>query len=209
MTQGRGEMAGGRKTSRKLFLLLSFFLVLSILAPGKTFRRDKDVFHIVQTSQTLPDREKSSAEILPEYKKFIPLTVPGNMSWTDSGLDVEEGEELFFRASGTICLQKGNPRAYCGPEGYDIRTVQQPLAGENLGALIGRVVLLISLNIEEETGKEIRHELIETFSIGVEKEVAMPIRGRLLLGVNENVIGDNEGEFTVLIYREKRMEEDS
>jgi hypothetical protein len=28
----------------------------------------------------------------------------------------------------------------------------------------------------------------------------MPLQGRLFLGVNENVVKDNDGEFTVLIY---------
>ena len=28
----------------------------------------------------------------------------------------------------------------------------------------------------------------------------MPLQGRLFLGVNENVVKDNDGEFTVSIY---------
>ena len=54
--------------------------------------------------------------------------------------------------------------------------------------------------IDEETGEEIRHEIIEKFYIGSADQVRMPISGRLFLGINENVVGDNSGEFEVIIY---------
>jgi hypothetical protein len=34
----------------------------------------------------------------------------------------------------------------------------------------------------------------------------MPVRGRLLLGPNENVTGDNDGAFVVLVYINPRHE---
>ena len=48
---------------------------------------------------------------LPEYVVFHRVDVPGNIDWTDSGLDVVEGQELRFQASGGISLQEGNPLA--------------------------------------------------------------------------------------------------
>ena len=71
----------------------------------------------------------------------------------DSGNVYLEGQEVHFRASGGISLQVGNPMAYCGPDGYDLRTLQQPLQDNNIGAVIGKVVLLISIEIDEETGE--------------------------------------------------------
>jgi hypothetical protein len=87
--------------------------------------------------------------------------------------------------------------AYCGPDGYDLKTVQQPIQNKNIGALIGKVVLLISIEVDEETGEETRNEMVEIFHIGASKIVPMPISGRLFLGVNENVAGDNSGQYTV------------
>jgi hypothetical protein len=125
------------------------------------------------------------------------LTVPSNVPWTDTGYDVEGDQTLSFSASGGISLQVGNPMAYCGPDGYDLKTVQQPIQNENIGALIGKVVLLISIEVDEETGEETRNEMVEIFHIGSDRIVSMPIGGRLFLGVNENVAGDNSGQFTV------------
>ena len=125
------------------------------------------------------------------------ITVPSNVQWTDSGYDVEGDQVLSFSASGGISLQVGNPMAYCGPDGYDLKTVQQPIQDKNIGALIGKVVLLISIEVDEETGEETRNEMIEIFHIGSNRIISMPISGRLYLGVNENVAGDNSGQFTV------------
>ena len=125
------------------------------------------------------------------------LAVPSNVEWTDTGYDVEGDQTLSFSASGGISLQVGNPMAYCGPDGYDLKTIQQPIQNKNIGALIGKVVLLISIEVDEETGEETRNEMVEIFHIGSERIFAMPISGRLFLGVNETVVGDNSGQFTV------------
>ncbi len=128
------------------------------------------------------------------------IKIPANVSWTDSGLDVSEGQEITFKASGEISLQKGNPMASCNPDGYNLKTIQQPLQDKNIGALIGKVSQLISISIDEETGEEIRNEIFKVFFVGLENRVSMPMSGRLLLGINENIVGDNDGEYTVLVY---------
>jgi hypothetical protein len=125
------------------------------------------------------------------------LTVASNVQWTDTSYDVEGEQTLFFSASGGISLQVGNPMAYCGPDGYDLKTVQQPIQDRNIGALIGKVVLLISIEVDEETREEKRNEIEEIFFIGSARQVSLPISGRLFLGINENVVGDNSGQFTV------------
>jgi hypothetical protein len=130
------------------------------------------------------------------------LTVPADRHWLDTGFDVRRGQVLHFRASGMISLQRGNPMAYCGPQGYDdFKTVQQPLEDQNIGALIGRVVLLLSVEEDEETGEEIRNELIEYFYIGERRRVEIPMGGQLFLGVNELVTEDNSGNFKVEVRR--------
>jgi hypothetical protein len=136
----------------------------------------------------------------PELILIKKLTVPGNAGWVDTGIDVEEGRELLFQGEGRISLQKGNPDADCGPEGYDIQGFQQPLPDRNLGCLAGKVAQLLAIRTDEKTGEEVRDELIRYFYVGSEQILSMPLQGRLFLGVNENVVKDNGGEFTVSIY---------
>ncbi|MFQ6037935.1 MAG: hypothetical protein ACE5LV_04885 [Candidatus Aminicenantales bacterium] len=141
----------------------------------------------------------------PTGVRRVEIMVPSDVAWTDTGVEVEEGDVLFFRASGQICLQRGNPVAYCGPDGYNVQTLQQPIEGENLGALIGKVYFLISVEVDEETGEEVRNEIEEMFPIGSQALVSMPIAGRLFLGINEDLVGDNEGAFRVqIIITEER-----
>jgi hypothetical protein len=151
------------------------------------------VFQAVLFCLLLPAAAPSSEE------KSLTIIVPGNLPWTDTGLDVVAGQELIFRARGKISLQKGNPEAECGPDGYDLQTIQQPLPEKNLGALIGKVVISVTVIVDEKTGEEKRQEAAQTFFIGSGSLVGMPARGRLYLGINENVSGDNSGEFEVAV----------
>ncbi len=137
-----------------------------------------------------------------EAQERLEIFVMGDVEWTDTGLNVFEGQELYFRARGQVSLQKGNPVTYCGPDGYNYQSTQQPLQDKNIGALIGRVYLLISVEVDEETGEEVRNELEELFYIGSINRIVMPMKGRLFLGVNENLVADNEGAYTVVIYTE-------
>jgi hypothetical protein len=131
------------------------------------------------------------------------LVVPANAGWVDTGLDLAEGDEFYVQASGEISLQKGNPSASCGPDGLDLVTVQQPISDRNLGALIGKVAQLISTRTDEDTGEEVRDEVAAYLFIGVESRLTAPLKGRLYLGINENVTRDNGGEFTARVYRRK------
>lgn len=131
----------------------------------------------------------------------LKVVVPAAGGWLDAGMDVAPGEELLFAATGEISLQKGNPEAVCGPAGLDLVTVDQPVPGANLGALIGRISQLVASRIDEDSGQEVRDEIFVLFAIGAEARVAVPFKGRLYLGVNENVLKDNGGAFEVLVTR--------
>ena len=135
---------------------------------------------------------------------LLQVKVPADSAWTDTGLDVRAGDVIHFEASGSISLQKGNPEAICGPRGLEMQTLQQPLTDENLGGLIGKVVRLVSVEVDEETKEEIRNELVEIFFLGAENRMDIPLDGRLHLGINELVVEDNSGEFEVTFYLEKR-----
>jgi hypothetical protein len=168
-----------------------------------------DAYHLERqetrnsTPQTIFTKQENRTEIS-DYEFLQKITVPGNLAWTDLGLDVQEGEEFYFKATGGISLQKGNPIAFCGPEGYDLVTIQQPMKDKNIGALIGKTTQLFLVTTDKETGEEVQNELVEYFFVGKENKVRMPLSGHLFLGINENVVGDNSGEYTVEVYRKKQ-----
>jgi len=129
------------------------------------------------------------------------IAVPADSGWVDTGIDVAPGEELRFSASGEIDLQRGNPEAVCGAAGIDLVTGEQPVPNANLGALIGKVVQLVARRVDEDSRMEVRDEIFVLFFVGQENAVTVPIKGRLYLGVNENVLRDNGGQFSVVVVR--------
>jgi hypothetical protein len=151
------------------------------------------------------EQQFSQEDVLTPVKE---MEVAANLGWVDTEIDVKEGEQYVFKASGNISLQKGNPVANCGPEGLDLQTVQQPITDHNLGALVGRVVKVLSVRIDEETGEEIREEVSRVFFIGPEAEVDIVLEGRLYLGINDNVYADNDGKFVVSIYKKENPGQD-
>ncbi len=146
----------------------------------------------------------ASAASLLKGRAQVPVktvVVRADTDWTDTGLDVKREDELTFKGKGEVSLQRGNPAAACGPDGMEILSSQQPIPDKNTGALIGKVVQLIGVRKDEETGEEVRDEIVSIFYIGREGRVFMPTAGRLFLGVNENVVKDNSGEFRVEILK--------
>lgn len=169
---------------KTVFLLLLIFFNLTLISGGQ------------EQSKELQDQPKNPIKPQKVYR----MTVLSEKTWTETGLDVIKGQRIHFEAEGGISLQMGNPIAYCDPEGYSMKTVQQPLEDKNIGALVGKVVKLISIEEDEETGEEIRNEKTELFYIGSENEVRMPLSGKLHLGINEDVTEDNAGEYRVKFY---------
>jgi len=147
---------------------------------------------------TLSPRPQDQAAAPPLEKT---IAVPADAGWTDTAIDIGPGEELRFSASGEIDLQRGNPQAVCGPEGLDLVTIDQPIPSANLGALIGKLVQPVALRVDEDSGMEIHDEIFVLFVIGRETTVTVPFKGRLYLGVNENVLKDNGGAYAVVVVR--------
>ena len=97
--------------------------------------------------------------------------------WVDSGLTVRKGDRLSFRADGTIQWGSKSDQV-AGPEGHGAKPGKV-----GAGGLIGRVGF---------TGKP--------FPIGnIRTPIVMPSSGKLFLGINDFIFGDNTGFFTVTI----------
>jgi hypothetical protein len=108
------------------------------------------------------------------------VRVDATHPWVDSGVTVRKGQRLSFSAEGTIQWGSG-PDQVAGPEGHGAKPGKV-----GAGGLIGRVGY---------TGKP--------FSIGdTRTPIAMPASGKLFLGINDFIFGDNAGAFSVTINSE-------
>jgi hypothetical protein len=112
-----------------------------------------------------------------EHAASATVTVDAKYPWIDSGRVVRKGERVSFQADGIIHWG-AKPDQVAGPEGHGAK------AGKlGVGGLIGRVGY---------NGKP--------FPIGnTRTPIVMPKSGKLFLGINDFIFGDNAGAFAVTI----------
>jgi hypothetical protein len=116
------------------------------------------------------------------------VSVVANQQWTPTGLIVRRGETLTLQTTGEIQLS-GDPNDKAHSAGaYSQRRpgAGAPLPQELAGALIGRI------------GNG------QPFGIGNNTTVTMPDSGQLFLGINDDSLGDNAGQFNASIQRRSR-----
>jgi hypothetical protein len=117
------------------------------------------------------------------------VSVASEVEWTDSGIDIGPGDVAQLTATGIVAHNVGDPASEVGPAG-DLRPELAaanrvvdgvPLEGPH-AALIGRV----------GDGP--------VFRIGERAALRFDsARGRLRLGVNDNGLENNDGEFEVTV----------
>ncbi len=102
-------------------------------------------------------------------------------AWTDTGINVRAGQQVYFQSSGRV---QWAPDRRDGPAGRrnSPNTTERPLRERPSGALIGRVGANDVLFIGGDLGP-----------------LRMRGNGRLYLGVNDDVLDDNSGAFTVIV----------
>jgi hypothetical protein len=113
------------------------------------------------------------------------VVVTANVPWSDSGIDVRAGQEIYLAATGIIRWGPGDRRD--GPDGERSSPVNagRPMPNRAAGALIGKV--------GAESG--------DLFFLGSQEgPIRMRSSGRLFLGINDDVLTDNQGNFRVLVY---------
>ena len=113
------------------------------------------------------------------------VRVDAKQAWTDTGIIVNAGDRLVFNASGQIAFGRG-PGQVADPNGNGAeRRANYPDPSVPVGALLGKV----------GNGAP--------FAIGMQTQpLGMPASGRLMLGINDNELGDNSGFFTVTVSRQ-------
>jgi hypothetical protein len=110
------------------------------------------------------------------------VSVSVREQWNDTGIDVRRGQGIYFSASGKPRWGRDRQDGPAG-EGGSPRNPNRPIPDRPGGALIGRI----------GSG--------DPFFVGDDRG---PIRlrdsGRLFLGINDDYLPDNSGEFRVTVY---------
>jgi len=110
------------------------------------------------------------------------IRVNGTERWTDTGINVRAGDTLIFDSQGTVRLSNnGNDIAGVGGALSGRRAPDAPLNNQTAGALIARI------------GNS------DTLFVGNRRSMRAPAGGRLYLGVNDDYMADNSGDFQVSV----------
>lgn len=129
----------------------------------------------------------------PTFTENLPVPtgavrVPGNQAWVPTGITVRRGDLVSFSTTGRVQLSED-----AGDVAHSAGSLRQrtapgsPLAQNFAGALIARVGNSAPFPIGDNTAP-----------------ITMPAAGVLYLGVNDDEVGDNRGEFVVTITRSVR-----
>ncbi|HEY3130891.1 MAG TPA: hypothetical protein VGL91_15655 [Acidobacteriota bacterium] len=141
-------------------------------------------FGSADAQSPIPRRESGASEQSMQIEDR--LEVRSDLDWTDTGIDVIQGERIQLQASGNIYIAPNRPSGPGGVApgilGAIFGTLPMPNAGQ--GALIGQ--------IRGEKNSDL-------FVIGSRADVVAPLTGKLYLGINDGDISDNSGSFMVTI----------
>ena len=110
--------------------------------------------------------------------------VNGNQQWTSTGITVRKGERLTFNTSGEVRLSStGDDVAQPAGATSGRKVANAPMPNQIAGALIGRI---------GTNG--------QPFGIGNLNSVVVPETGMLFLGINDDHVADNSGNYVVLVW---------
>ncbi|PYR66078.1 MAG: hypothetical protein DMF88_17520 [Acidobacteria bacterium] len=150
---------------------------LSLGTPGTTVRNVSmlnGTFNTSSYSQSGPYYDEGYAG--PTF------TVPATQRWTDTGIDIRAGDTITIDAYGTVRLS-ADPNDVADPLGSHAgrRAANAPLKNSPAGALVARI------------GNA-------TILIGDHRTLTRyPFSGRLYLGVNDDYLNDNAGQYTASV----------
>jgi hypothetical protein len=149
---------------------------------GRTLRFDRDeVDRIDFENRRNNNTNNNSFGGRPNGMRERQVTVSADVAWNDSGVEVRAGQTIFFEAQGRVRWGRDRQDGPAG-ERNSPSNPNRPMGNRNAAALIGKI------------GNDM-------FFIG---DDAGPIRmrssGRLYLGVNDDVLTDNSGNFRVVVY---------
>lgn len=125
--------------------------------------------------------QQPPAPVIPPRMRERNIVVAANEPWTDTGIDLRAGQEVYFETSGQLTWAP-NKRVDANGTRNSKADTPRPLPGRNSGALLGRI------------GDR------DTFFIGLDVgPFRIRTNGRLYLGVNDDNLEDNTGGYRVVV----------
>ena len=144
-------------------------------------RIDFDNGRYTSNSNSNNSNYNSNAAGRPSGMRERQVVVTADTAWIDSGVDVRAGQTIFFEAQGRVRWGKDRQDGPAG-ERNSPSNPNRPMGNRNAAALIGKIGNDMFF-IGDDTGP-----------------VRMRSGGRLYLGVNDDVLADNTGNFRVVVY---------
>ncbi len=144
-----------------------------------------EAFEVAEFGRQIKEEEIFS--LLPMLER--PYIVSGTHDWTDTGIMIKEGEVFEITAEGMIVWNRDG-RAKCNPDGAApyTRRGNKPVSGSPTGALIARI------------GEDSK----ESFLVGSSRKIIAYKTGKLFLGINDDNVSDNDGEFRAWVKKNLR-----
>jgi len=112
------------------------------------------------------------------------VTIPSNVAWTDSQIDVEGGDILVITASGKVDDSTATPDSTWGPEG-------KPNSFNSGASIIGCAPHVSLLGKIGQAGAP--------FLVGASHAAPAPLAGRLYLGLNDKQLVDEGGKLAASV----------
>jgi len=151
---------------------------------GRTLRIDRDeVDRIEFENRRFTNNNNSNNAVggRPSGMREKQTIVSSDVAWNDTGIDVRAGQTVYFEASGQVRWGRDRRDGPAG-ERNSPNNPNRPMGNRNAAALIGKIGNDLFF-IGDETGP-----------------VRLRSSGRLYLGINDDVLTDNSGNFRVVVY---------
>ena len=150
---------------------------------GRTLRFDRDEVVRIEFENTRRGNDFMGGG-RPAGMRERNTIVSADVAWNDTGVDVRAGQTIYFEAIGQVRWGRDRRDGPAG-ERNSPSNPNRPMGNRNAAALIGKI----------GNGSN------DYFFIGDETgPVRMRSSGRLYLGVNDDVLTDNSGNFRVVVY---------
>lgn len=147
----------------------------------RTVRFDRDEVDRIEFEDY---RRTGGRDRRPSGMRERQVVVSADVAWNDSGVDVKSGQTVFFESSGQARWGRNRRDGPAG-ESNSPFNAGRPMPNRNAAALIGKI----------------GNGSTDFFFIGDESgPVRMRGSGRLYLGVNDDVLTDNSGNFIVVVH---------
>ena len=119
--------------------------------------------------------------------KSANVTVTGDKTWIDTGMDVNAGDKLHITATGTVTMGNNTGVTPNGAQRGWVDTLRPLMVSSaGRGALVGRIG-----NSDAAT----------PFLVGADGTILVPFGGRLFLGINQDQTQAPDGKYQVHIDR--------